>query len=58
MDAIIKAAKFASDVAATVKYYWKRIDWTVVQVIVLVGMLPAMLIFGALFFPLFSAKYR
>lgn len=58
MDALIKVAKLVSDIAATIKYYWKRIDWSVIQVIVLVGMLPAMLIFGALFFPLFSAKYR
>jgi hypothetical protein len=41
-----------------IKYYWKRIDWNVVLVAVMVGMLPVMLIFGALFFPLFSAKYR
>ncbi len=41
-----------------IKYLWKKIDWTVVQVVVLVGMLPAMLIIGAVFFQLFSAKYR
>jgi hypothetical protein len=34
----------------------KKIDWDVVQAIVLVGMLPAMLIVGALF-PSFFTKY-
>jgi hypothetical protein len=33
-----------------------KINWDVMQAIVLVGMLPAMLIIGA-FFPAFFAKY-
>jgi hypothetical protein len=41
-----------------IKYLWKKIDWTVVQVVILVGMLPVMLVIGALFYQLFSAKYR
>ncbi len=41
----------------TIKYYWKRIDWNVVTVVMLVGMVPAMLIIGALFFPLFTSYY-
>ena len=32
----------------------KKIDWDVVQAIVLVGMLPAMLVFGAIFPTLFA----
>jgi hypothetical protein len=34
----------------------KKINWDIVQAIVLVGMLPAMLIVGALF-PALFAKY-
>ncbi len=34
----------------------KKINWDVVQAIALVGMLPAMLIVGAIF-PAFFAKY-
>ncbi len=34
----------------------KKINWDIVQAIVLVGMLPAMLIVGAIF-PAFFAKY-
>lgn len=41
-----------------IKHYLKKIDWNVVQVLALVGMLPAMLVIGAVFFELFSAKYR
>lgn len=41
----------------TIKYLWKQIDWNVVQVIVLVGMVPAMILFGALFYPLFTPNY-
>ncbi len=40
-----------------IKYYWKKIDWNVVAVVMLVGMVPAMLIIGALFFPLFTSYY-
>jgi hypothetical protein len=39
------------------KYYKKQIDWNVVQVIVLVGIVPAMLIIGAIFFPLLTSYY-
>jgi len=34
-----------------------KIDWEVVQIMVLVGMLPAMLVVGALF-PSLLANYR
>jgi hypothetical protein len=34
----------------------KKIDWDIVQSIIIVGMLPAMLIIGALF-PQFFATY-
>ena len=34
-----------------------KIDWELVQIVVLVGMLPAMLIVGALF-PSLLANYR
>jgi hypothetical protein len=39
------------------KYYKKQIDWNVVQVIALVGLVPAMLIIGAIFFPLLTSYY-
>lgn len=35
----------------------KKFDWEVVQIIFIVGTLPAMLVIGALFYPLFSSKY-
>jgi hypothetical protein len=38
-------------------YYKKQIDWNVVQVIALVGLVPAMLIIGAIFFPFFTSYY-
>ena len=41
-----------------IKYLWKKIDWTVVQIVVLIGVLPAMLVIGTLFYQLFSANYR
>ena len=34
----------------------KKIDWDVVQVVVIVGMLPVMLVIGAIF-PSFFATY-
>jgi len=40
-----------------IKYLWKQIDWEVVQILVLVGMVPTMIIVGALF-PSFLATYR
>jgi hypothetical protein len=40
-----------------IKYYWKRIDWTVVQVVALIGLVPAMLIIGAIFFPVLTSYY-
>ena len=40
-----------------IKHYWKKIDWTVVQILILVGMVPTMIIVGALF-PSFLANYR
>lgn len=40
----------------TIKHYWKKIDWELVQILALVGMLPTMLIIGALF-PSFLANY-
>lgn len=43
--------------STTTKHLWKSIDWDVVQILVLVGMVPAMLIIGA-FFPSFLANYR
>lgn len=39
-----------------IKHYWKKIDWELVQILVLVGMLPTMLIVGALF-PSLLAHY-
>lgn len=39
------------------KRFWQKIDWEVVQILVLVGMLPTMLIVGALF-PSLLANYR
>jgi len=39
------------------KRFWQKIDWEVVQILVLVGMLPTMLIVGAMF-PSFLANYR
>jgi hypothetical protein len=39
------------------KYYRKQIDWNVVQVIALVGLVPAMLIIGAIFFPFLTSYY-
>lgn len=39
-----------------IKYLWKQIDWELVQILVLVGMLPTMLIIGALF-PAFLTPY-
>jgi len=39
------------------KYYKKQIDWNVVQVIALVGLVPAMLIIGAIFFPFLTSYY-
>jgi hypothetical protein len=35
----------------------KKIDWELIQIIVLVGMLPAMIVVGAIFPSLF-ANYR
>jgi hypothetical protein len=35
----------------------KKFDWEVIQVILIVGTLPAMLLIGALFYPLFSPNY-
>ena len=43
--------------STTTKHLWKKIDWDVVQILVLVGMVPTMLIIGALF-PSFLANYR
>lgn len=43
--------------STTTKHLWKSIDWDVVQILVLVGMVPAMLIIGALF-PSLLANYR
>ena len=40
-----------------IKYYKKQIDWNVIQVIALVGLVPAMLIIGAIFFPFFTSYY-
>lgn len=39
-----------------IKHYWGKIDWELVQILVLVGMLPTMLIVGALF-PSFLTPY-
>jgi hypothetical protein len=39
------------------KHFLKQIDWNVVQVIILVGLVPAMILIGALFFPLFTPNY-
>ncbi len=41
-----------------IKYYWKKIDWDVITVIALVGIVPVMLIIGALFFPLLTSYYN
>jgi hypothetical protein len=39
------------------KYYKQQIDWNIVQVIVLIGMVPAMLVIGAIFFPFLTSYY-
>ena len=39
-----------------IKHYWNKIDWTVVQILVLVGMVPTMILIGALF-PAFLTPY-
>ena len=54
MDAAIQ---FLSKAVSEVKYYWKRIDWGIVQVVFIVGTVPAMLIIGAIFFPFFTSYY-
>lgn len=41
----------------TIKYLWKQIDWDVVQVIFIVGLIPSWLIIGAIFFPIFTSYY-
>lgn len=35
----------------------RKIDWDVIQALVLVWTLPAMLVLGAVFYQLFSSKY-
>lgn len=42
--------------AGMIKHYWKKIDWTVVQILILVGMVPMMILIGALF-PAFLTPY-
>lgn len=54
----LKSALVASTqmLTGTTKDLWRRIDWDVVQIIVLVGMVPAMILIGALF-PAFLTPY-
>lgn len=40
-----------------VKHLWKQIDWNVVLVIVLVGLVPSWLVIGAIFFPMLTSYY-
>jgi hypothetical protein len=55
--ALLKAFQGLKDLGRAIKYLWRRIDWNVVQVIVLVGLVPAWLIIGAIFFPIFTSYY-
>lgn len=54
IDATIQ---FLFKAGSVVKYYWKRVDWDIVKVAFIVGTVPAMLIIGAIFFPLFTSYY-
>lgn len=35
-----------------------KIDWDVIQMLILVWTLPGMLVLGAVFYELFSSRYR
>ncbi|MEY4714498.1 MAG: hypothetical protein RIQ37_828 [Actinomycetota bacterium] len=39
------------------KSLFKKIDWDVIRVLVLVWLMPGMLVLGAIFYPFFSSKY-
>lgn len=43
--------------AGLIKHYWKKIDWDVVQILLLVGMVPLMIIIGGIFFRFFTPYY-
>jgi len=40
-----------------IKKIIKSIDWDLVQVVIIVGTVPIMLIVGALFYPFFTPNY-
>lgn len=57
-------SKLKSDLVASMqmlkssaKYYWKKIDWDVVQILLLVGTIPLMIIIGGIFFRFFTPYY-
>ena len=40
-----------------IKRYWKKIDWDVVQILIIVGIVPIMIVIGGLFFWFFTPYY-